>query len=365
MGREYRTLLDPGALAAVTREVASRAVVVVFWGVVRNFVELGARQRAGSVAPSCWRGVGRAMAVFGSHSSGMIQGGRQITADEVEQIRATVELFSGLARKELAHTVCEHLGWRAATGQNKVTACLSLLERLEGLGLITLPPKCPARGGVRSGRPALTERTAAGGEVVGDLAAVGRVWLEIPAPGGEEELWNEYVDRYHYLGYRKPFGCPLRYFVESARGVLGCVLLAGAAKAITVRDEWIGWAPEQRLRNLPWVVSNSRFLIFPWVKVRHLASHVLGKVGRRVVSDWQRRWGYGPMLLETFVDPERFRGTSYEAAGWLKLGLTTGRGLVRAGRSYTTTPKLVFVRPLHRDFRAKLCSEELEGGVSE
>jgi hypothetical protein len=305
------------------------------------------------------------MAVFGSHSSGMIQGGRQITADEVEQIRATVELFSGLARKELAHTVCEHLGWRAATGQNKVTACLSLLERLEGRGLITLPPKCPARGGVRLGRPALTERTASAAEVVGDLAEVGRVWLGIAGPGEEEGLWNEYVDRYHYLGYRKPFGCPLRYFVESDRGVLGCVLLAGAAKAITVRDAWIGWTAGQRLRNLPWVVGNTRFLILPWVQVRHLASHVLGMVGRQVVGDWHRRWGYRPVLMETFVDPTRFRGTCYEAAGWLKLGLTSGRGLVGADRTYTTTPKLVFVRPLHRDFRAWLCSEELEGRASE
>jgi len=300
------------------------------------------------------------------NSSGIIQGDREITREEVRLIRETVALFPDLARSEVAETVCEHLGWRSATGGSKLSACLKLLERLEGQGLITLPAK---RGGERPRRvvrPAKTERTAPGAEVSGRLAEVGRVWLEVPRRRGEEErLWNEYVDRYHYLGYHKPFGCPLRYLVQSERGVLGCVLLAGAAKAITVRDEWIGWTAEQRLRNLPWVVNNSRFLIFPWVQVRHLASHVLGMVARQVVEDWYQRWSYRPVLMETFVDPRRFRGTCYRAAGWEKLGRTTGEGLVRAGRTYTTTPKLVFVRPLDREFRAKLCSEASVGRSSE
>jgi hypothetical protein len=306
------------------------------------------------------------MTVSESHSPRVIQGGREVTTEELEQIRATVELFPNLARSELAHTVCEHLGWRAATGKNKLTACLTLLERLEAQGLVTLPVKCRYVRSGKSAGPLMPAGAEARAEVVGGLAELGRVWLEIAASGGEEEgLWNEYVERYHYLGYRKPFGCPLRYFVQSERGVLGCVLLAGAAKAITVRDEWIGWTAEQRLRHLPWVVGNTRFLILPWVQVPHLASRVLGMVGRQVAGDWHRRWGYRPVLMETFVDPARFRGTCYEAAGWVNLGLTTGRGLARAGRSYTTTPKLVFVRPLHRDFRAKLCSEGLEGRVSE
>lgn len=296
-------------------------------------------------------------------SDGLTHGGRQITAEELEHIRTTAEMFPGLSRSELGHTLCEHLDWRAATGQNKVTACVSLLERLEKEGLITLRPKC-ASFGFRLARPELTDRTVAGSEVVGSLADVGRVWLEVPAAGEEEATWNQYVERYHYLGYQKPFGCPLRYFAQSDRGVLGCVLLAGAARAIAVRDEWIGWTAQQRMRNLPWVVNNSRFLVLPWVKVRHLASHVLAMVSRQVVGDWRQRWGYPPVLLETFVDPARFRGACYEAAGWLKLGLTSGRGLVRAGRSYTTTPKLLFVKPLDRNFRVLLCSDALRG-VSE
>lgn len=319
------------------------------------------------VAWSARRRVGRAVTVSMVHSCcGIIQGGREITQEEVELIRETVRLFPDLARHEVAETVCEHLSWRAATGSNKVTACLKLLERLEEQGLIRLPAKRGSERRRKPGRPEKTERTAPGAEMTGTLGEVGRVWLEVPRRRGEEErLWNEYVDRYHYLGYHKPFGCPLRYLVQSERGELGCVLLAGAAKAITVRDEWIGWTDGQRLRNLPWVVNNSRFLLLPWVHVRHLASHVLGMVARQVAEDWFERWGYRPLLMETFVDPERFRGTCYQAAGWEELGRTTGEGLVRAGRTYTTTPKLVFVRPLDREFRAKLCSERLEGRLSE
>lgn len=138
-----------------------------------------------------------------------------------------------------------------------------------------------------------------------------------------------------------------------------------ASRRITVRDQWIGWTAEQRLRNLPWVVNNTRFLILPWVRVRHLASHVLGMVARQVADDWYQRWGYRPLLMETFVDPARFSGTCYRAAGWKELGRTTGEGLIRPGRSYSATPKLVFVRSLDRGFRAKLCSDQLQGAVEE
>ena len=174
-------------------------------------------------------------------------------------------------------------------------------------------------------------------------------------------MWNEYVSRYHYLGYKPPVGCRLRYFVESERGRVGCVLLGGAARAIAVRDRWIGWTRGQRLSNLGWVVNNGRFLLFPWVRVRYLASHVLGQLARQVREDWHGRWGYRPVLLETFVDPARYRATSYRAAGWECLGQTTGQGLARRGQAYRTTVKWVYVRALVRGFREQLCSESLGG----
>jgi hypothetical protein len=139
--------------------------------------------------------------------------------------------------------------------------------------------------------------------------------------------------------------------------------MAGAAKAIQARDQWIGWNRPRRQQNLPWVINNTRLLIFPWVRIRQLGSHVLGQLARRVRADWQERWGYGPLLMETFVDPDRFAGTCYWGAGWIELGRTTGRGLPRAGHVYRSTPKRIFVKALCNDFRERLCGGPLQGRV--
>jgi hypothetical protein len=233
------------------------------------------------------------------------------------------------------------------------------LDKLQSRGEIELPAKqsCKQRGPARPIR--WTEQTAAQAQLRGALVQVQPVRLQpVSQDAAQTKRWNEYVDRYHYLGYKRPFGCAQRYFIESARGVLGCVLTAGAAKCIGVRDGWIGWSEAQRLSGLPWVINNSRFVLFPWVQVQHLASHVLGQLARRVAQDYAQRWGYRPVLLETFVDPARYGGTCYRAAGWQLLGRTTGEGLRRPGRQYHSSPKLIFVRPLARDFRRQLCSEE-------
>jgi len=145
------------------------------------------------------------------------------------------------------------------------------------------------------------------------------------------------------------------------RGLLGCLLFAGAAKALGIHDKWIGWEDNDRLRNLAWVINNTRFLIFKWVRVKALASHVLGQVGRRIREDWNERWGYRSVLMETFVDPGRYHGSCYKASNWEHLGMTTGKGLVRKGKKYTTTPRMIFVKPLAKDFRFLLCSDQLKG----
>lgn len=291
----------------------------------------------------------------------IVQCGREVSAEEIEVIRETVAPLQGLSRRELVHTVCEHLEWFAATGAYKLDACAMLLEKLETQGSIQLPAKRSIQRKKRSRSNVPIPRKGLQPEICGELSEVKPVDLELVADGEERSTFNEYVDRYHYLGYKKPFGCTQRYFLVSSQGLLGCLLLSGAAKAIAVRDKWIGWSEQQRLRNLPWVVNNSRFLIFPWVRVRHLASHVLGMLAGRVSQDWNERWGYRPVLLETFVDPARYQGISYRAAGWSCLGQTSGKGLIRPGRSYSTTPKWVYVRALERGFRAKLCSARLVG----
>jgi hypothetical protein len=141
------------------------------------------------------------------------------------------------------------------------------------------------------------------------------------------------------------------------------MLVAGASKAIKTRDDWIGWSKPLRQSNLPWMINNTRFLIFPWVKIEHLASHALGQLAKRIQKDWQSRWGYEPLLMETYVDPARYSGICYKAAGWIELGKTSGRGLRREGHSYKSTPKLIYVKPLSEDFREQLCSGILQGRV--
>lgn len=289
--------------------------------------------------------------------------GRTVGPEEVRHARELVQLCSGLSRAELALTLCEHWGWVGATGKPQTRACGKLLERLERDGELELPAKQESQRRVRSssGLKVAVEQTAPGELLECELGAVRPVRLELVEGPEQTALWNAFVERYHPLGYKRPFGCSLRYFVASCRGRLGCLLLAAGARALRCRDEWIGWSAQQRLSNLPFVVNNSRFLVFPWVHVPHLASHVLGQLSRQLRQDWEARWGYQPVLLETFVDPAHRSGVSYRAAGWLVLGETTGSGLRLHGHSYQTSRKLIFVRPLVRDFRTRLLSEPQQG----
>jgi hypothetical protein len=290
----------------------------------------------------------------------ILQCGREIRGEELDQIQETVRLFPALSRWELAQTICEHLEWITASGGYKTDACLKLLERLEAQGRLRLPAKRKISP-QRQACIVLTPRTGPKPEIGGSVGTVAPVSVEVVKGRDMTALWNEYLSRYHYLGYKRPFGCALRYFIESPHGLLGCLLFQGAAKALRARDEWIGWTKGQRLRNLPWVINNSRFLILPWVKVKNLGSHILGQALRRIRDDWQERWGYRPVVVESFVDPQRYEGYSYKAANWHYLGMTTGEGLPRKGKHYTSSPKKIFVSPLVADFRALLCSEHLHG----
>lgn len=282
--------------------------------------------------------------------------GREINGGEIAGIQEVSRLCAGLSREELSHTVCEHLGWLTASGRHKVKACLKLLEALEEKGEIALPAKQERK---KSPKKVIlkTDRTAARAELRAEMHDIGEVALKVVSDKSDKALWNEFMDRYHMLGHKKPFGCRIRYFIVSKHGELGCILLSGAAKSMGVRDRWIGWSDKTRITNLAWIVNNSRMLLFPWVQVRNLASHALGQLARRVRDDWQERFGYRPLLLETFVDPAHYQGTCYRAAGWTYLGNTTGEGLRRLGREYKTTPKMLFVKPLAKDCREQLCSE--------
>jgi hypothetical protein len=258
----------------------------------------------------------------------------------------------------LAATVCELQGWVRASGRLKARECREWLERLEAEGRVVLPEKRKRRPvGSRTSVP----RTFAGEpgeEIVGTVRDVAPVWVEPVVEGADRRLFRELVGRYHYLGHAVPYGAHVRYLIYASRperGVVGCLQFSSAAWRMAARDRWIGWSEEARRRNLVRVVSNSRFLVLPWVRVRNLASTILALALRRLVSDWGERYGVEPLLVETLVDESRYRGTCYRASGWIELGCTTGRGRMdRRHEREGAAPKRLFVRPLVRGARERL-----------
>lgn len=292
-------------------------------------------------------------------------GSEEISTEEINQIQKTVSLFPKLSRNELAQTLCEHMDWHSPSGAPKISACLTLLRQLHDQGLVLLPDKIANGRSTLDKAPKLSERTNEKAPKKGSLQTFSPITLKMLNKNSDIQLWNEYVERYHPLGHKRPFGNWLRYFLLHRDEILGCILVSGASRTSKCRDSWIGWNPVQRQRNLSWVVNNSRYLILPWVHIPNLASHVLAQLTRCVAKDWETRWGYRPVLIETFVDCQRYTGTCYHAAGWEKVGITSGRGVARPGKHYTSSPKHILAKPLDPQFRALLCSEQLQGRILE
>jgi hypothetical protein len=287
------------------------------------------------------------------------RGDVEIRAKDIAYIRSFVKRYPGLARTEVICTLCEHLQWLTPGGRPKYDASVKLLAQLEQAGEICLPPlKEQYRPNGPQKPRAPIEEMAPGEPVQCTLAELGPMRLRV-LRDVEQAACNASFASFHPLGYFKPFGYHARYRIEAGELVLGYLLLSGAAKKIQSRDCWIGWNDQQRRHNLPWVVNNNRFLIFPWINIAHLASHVLGQLARQLSTDWKVLWGFSPLLLESFVDPAHYRGTCYRAAGWELLGHTSGSGLARPGKQYSSSPKLIFVKPLQAQFRHLLCSDQL------
>lgn len=265
-------------------------------------------------------------------------------------------MFRRLSWSELIRTICDHLDWVTPTGRYRMASCASALLKLETLGLVKLPSRRERKASEREIN--IGNETDPEDEIFGTVRDVAPVELE-PVAGKEQiHLWNEYVHRYHPLGYKRPFGAHQRYFiVGSLHRRLGCLLFASSAWALSERDAWIGWTERDRAQRLNWVIANTRFLVFPWVRVKNLASKALSLAAKRIGRDWQRRYGYAPVLLETFVDVNKYRGTCYQGANWIRLGETVGRGRMDRHKQYLSTPKTIYVYPLVADFRSFLRGE--------
>jgi hypothetical protein len=287
--------------------------------------------------------------------------GEEVVAAQLATIREVVALYRGLSRMELAATVCELLGWRRASGRVKARECREFLERLDSEGRLVLPVK---RQGRPIGSKTSVPRTAAGErreEILGSVRDVAPVVLEPVGDAAGQHRFRELVGRYHYLGHAVPYGAHLRYLVFGSRPapeVLACLQFSSPAWRMAARDHWIGWDDATRRRNLVRVVSNSRFLILPWVRVRNLASTILSLATRRLGTDWRERYGIEPLLVETLVDASRFWGGCYRASSWLELGTTTGRGRMdRHHLRQGAAPKRLFVQGLVREPQRRLREE--------
>ncbi len=279
--------------------------------------------------------------------------GRRLTRKQIADIQKTVALFPSLSRRELGYTVCEHLGWLTPKGDHRIQSCLRMLETLEELDILSLPEKDMSKRSVPSKKITWTHRTDEKPLINDKLDSLTPLSLQIVTDQEAIKEWNEVVDRHHYLNYRRPFGPHLRYFIlDNCGRRLGCLLFEAGTSTLPCRDEWIGWQNRAYKKHLNLVVNNSRFLIFPWVKVRHLASMALSMATRQLPTDWELKHAFKPVLMETFVDLTKFNATSYRAANWLYLGKTNG------SRAYKNvkgkTQKGVYVQPLTKNYQSIL-----------
>jgi Druantia protein DruA/Transposase Tn5 dimerisation domain/Transposase DNA-binding len=288
--------------------------------------------------------------------------GQEFGAGTVERIRDSITADEGLTRSGLSRQVCEWLNWRAPSGALREMSCRKALLKLHACGEIGLPISRGRPGEGTCGQ-ARTDASAAATQVRGSLAELG--WVElvpVEAKSAQSRQWREMFDGYHPLNSGPLCGAQQRYLIRCQHfGWLGGLAFSAPAWHLAARDEHIGWAANTRSRNLTKVVANSRFLILPTVKVPHLASHVLGMATRRIEAGWLQRYGYAPVLLETFVDETQYAGACYRAANWQRLGETRGRGRNDHSGTAEIGRKGVYIYPLCADWRAQLCAPPSSG----
>jgi hypothetical protein len=287
-------------------------------------------------------------------------GGQRIDDKIIARMQGIIDENPGEKRGALSRRICEQLKWRSRNGRLKQVSCRKLLSRLRREGKIRLAEAEVFKG--KRQRKIKLEQVPAESVKQAELQDIQPVELVVVGSGDSEasRTWNDLMDRYHYLGSGPLCGAQLRYLVRSEKhGWVGALSFSGAAWSVQARDQWIGWSRQWREKNLNQVVANSRFLIVPQWKVPHLASHVLGVVMKRLRADWRGRYGYEPVLVETFIDKERFEGTCYRAANWVEVGETRGRGRQDGTHRRRSSIKRIFVYALHRQARQLRCSPKI------
>ena len=282
--------------------------------------------------------------------------GRWITQTEIESVRKLIAENPTANRRQLSQIVCRAWNWTQANGVLRDMVCRGLLLLLHRQGLIELPPPRTKMTRWKSGRRKTVQRTFLTWDPIETSLSNLRPleFRQVRRTAGEG-LCESLIETYHYLRYVQPVGEHLKYMIYSRGTPVACMAWSSAPRHIGARDRFIGWNQEVRRRNIHLLAYNTRFLILPWVKVPHLASHILGWMAREMPREWERVYNHPVYLLETFVDTERNKGTCYRAANWICLGKTTGRGKADQTGKPNRSLKDVWVYPLGRDFREKLC----------
>ena len=277
--------------------------------------------------------------------------GRDFSEAEMNLMRTLIAEDANRTRTELSRQVCQAIHWLKPDGGLKDMSCRVAMLRMQQDGLIQLPP--PRR------RPAQTHihisvETDPQGAMDFPVHALSNLELRLVNAGANSRLWNEFIHRYHYLGYQPLPGAQLRYWVFAGEQLVALISFGAAAWMCAPRDQFIGWNHDQRQKNLHRVVNNARFLILPWVNSKNLASKILGLVAKQLPQDWLCRYGYRPLILETFVEQARFLGTCYRAANWHHVGQTKGRGKLGPAGKISVPIKDVWLYPLNKKYKSEL-----------
>jgi len=279
---------------------------------------------------------------------------RAVTASEVTFIRNLIAEHPGSSRRELSKKLCQAWNWVQANGALRDMVCRGLMLQLHREGHIELPPVKYVRNNPLAQRVQPTRIDVDDAPLHTSFAGIGPVEVRQVRRTPDEPLFNSLMQEHHYLGYTQPVGEHLKYMVFANGRPVACMAWSSAPRHLGDRDRFIGWSPKERLKNIHLLAYNSRFLILPWVVVPHLASHLLGRIARRLSADWQQLYGHPIVYLETFVDPQRFRGTCYRAANWILLGLTKGLGKDATSSKQNRPIKEILGYPLVKDFRERL-----------
>lgn len=259
-------------------------------------------------------------------------------------------------RSGLSRIICQRFNWFSANGRPKLMSCKVAMLKLHRAEIIKLPP--PTKRGYNANkniRVQITSISNPDSPITKTPSQLAPLSINQVISTKDSQLWNQFVHRYHYLGYKPLPGAQIRYLIRCSDGLLSAISFSASAWKVAPRDKWIGWTNTQREKNLHLIVNNSRFLILPWVKSKNLASKILSLCAKQLPPDWLSRYGYKPVLMETFVEKNRFQGTCYRAANWILVGQTQGRGKKDRYNLRQLPVKDIWLYPLNQNFKRALC----------